>query len=162
MFETCLDCVRKHLATAFTFLNETHLGYPEHRWLAVGELTHASLEAADLYPEFANKIRDVATLPVMKSHESSRSVKILPLIVEACILANEDDVFQIRPNRSKMYEIGSLTEQEVAILHQHIAAGDAACRAWVERVCPQYLPTSNGNGHYNMDALELSELLRNV
>lgn len=157
MFATCLDCTRKHLSTAFTFLNETHLGYPEHRWLAVGELTHASLESAELYPEFSNKIRDVATLPTMNGHESSRKVDVLLLIIEASILADEDDVFHIRQNRSKMYSMDHLTDQAVAVLHRRIAEGDEQCRAWVERVCPQYLPKppakSNGNGHVTDDEL---------
>jgi hypothetical protein len=138
-WNSCLDCVRKHLSTAWTFINETHLGYPEHRWLAVGELTHASLESADQYPEFSKKIRDVATLPAMQSHDSSAKVDIFPLIIEACVLADEDDVFNIKPNRSKMYAIEHLTDQALAVLRKRILAGDERCYAWVKRACPQYL-----------------------
>lgn len=161
MFGTCLDCVRKHLSTALTFLNETHLGYPEHRQLAAGELTHASLESLELFPDFANKIREIATLPVMRSHAESRQAKIFELIIEADILANEDDIYRISPSRSKMYAIDNLTDQAVAVLHQRIAEGDACCRAWVTRVCPQYLPGGPGVDLFSPLAGLLGEPNRN-
>lgn len=55
---TCLICYRKHIATACVFENESHLGYPLHRWLAVGELCAAENEVINKYPELAATTRD--------------------------------------------------------------------------------------------------------
>lgn len=55
---TCLICVRKHLATAEAFLNETKLGYPDHFWLAIGQLCCAEFESVEKYPRIAQIIRD--------------------------------------------------------------------------------------------------------
>lgn len=55
--ESCLDCVRKHLATAMCYLAESKLGYPERIWRCVGEMRLAEDEAAEQYPAFALTIR---------------------------------------------------------------------------------------------------------
>jgi hypothetical protein len=54
---TCTDCARKHLAQAIVLLGEAHLGYPEHRWLAIGHLAEASDETVADYPDIAEDIR---------------------------------------------------------------------------------------------------------
>ena len=53
----CLKCARKHIAQAIVLLGESQLGYPEHRWLAVGHLAEASEELVRSYPVLANLIR---------------------------------------------------------------------------------------------------------
>lgn len=55
---SCLNCYRKHVATANVFENESHLGYPLHRWLAVGELCAAENEVLNKYPELAATTRE--------------------------------------------------------------------------------------------------------
>lgn len=55
---SCLNCYRKHIATANVYENESHLGYPLHRWLAVGELCCAENEVLNKYPELAATTRE--------------------------------------------------------------------------------------------------------
>ena len=56
---TCLNCVRKHIGQAIVLLGESLLGYPAHRWIAVGHLGEASEECVERYPELAMKIREI-------------------------------------------------------------------------------------------------------
>lgn len=58
MQSTCLDCYRKHIATAMVYENESRLGYPLHHWLAVGELCAAENEVVNKYPELATTTRE--------------------------------------------------------------------------------------------------------
>ena len=60
----CMDCVNKHIAQAIILLQESKLGYPRHRWLAVGHLAEASEEALGANPILAAEIRS-ARLTVM-------------------------------------------------------------------------------------------------
>lgn len=57
--ESCLDCFRKHIATAMVFEDEAEIGngYPMHKWLAVGELNAAAKEVSKDYPVLANITR---------------------------------------------------------------------------------------------------------
>ena len=55
---SCLDCYRKHISTAMVYENESHLGYPLHHWLAIGELCAAENEVLLKYPELANTTRE--------------------------------------------------------------------------------------------------------
>jgi hypothetical protein len=101
--KSCLDCVRKHLAQACVLLDETHLGYPHHRWLAAGHLAEAESECLDEHPEFAARIR-ACRLEVMRSHESSRGACVETLIREACAVAGEDDLTRFEdPHNSKIF-----------------------------------------------------------
>jgi len=58
--ESCLDCYRKHIATAMVFEDEASIGmgYPLHKWLAVGELNAAAKEVSKEYPILAAMTRD--------------------------------------------------------------------------------------------------------
>jgi tetratricopeptide (TPR) repeat protein len=56
--ETCLDCVRKHLAQASVLMDEAALGYPHHRWYAYGHLAEAESESRREYPEFSKEVRE--------------------------------------------------------------------------------------------------------
>jgi len=58
MRESCLDCVRKHLAQALILLTESKLGHPEYKWLAIGHLAEAEAESVKQYPDYANLIRE--------------------------------------------------------------------------------------------------------
>jgi hypothetical protein len=55
---SCLLCYRKHLGTAAVFENEAKLGYPAHKWLAVGELCAAENEVLNKYPELSVTTRE--------------------------------------------------------------------------------------------------------
>jgi hypothetical protein len=98
-----MDCVRKHLAQASVLLDEAHLGYPHHRWLAAGHLAEAESECLDEYPEFARKIRQ-CRLEVMKSQAQSKNACIEMLLIEACAVAGEGDELVFDANNSKQFE----------------------------------------------------------
>ena len=53
---SCFDCGRKHIAKAIIQLGEAKLGYPQHFWLAIGNLSEAEEEILE-YPEIAVIIR---------------------------------------------------------------------------------------------------------
>jgi hypothetical protein len=65
---TCLDCTRKHIAQAIVLLGEAQMGYPEHRWLAVGHLAEATEESMGDYPVLAADLR-MERLAVMDNAE---------------------------------------------------------------------------------------------
>lgn len=58
--ESCLDCYKKHVATAMVFEDEASIGndYPLHKWLAVGELHAAEKEVVKDFPVLAQMTRD--------------------------------------------------------------------------------------------------------
>jgi hypothetical protein len=55
---SCLDCYRKHIGTANAYENESHLGYPSHKWLAIGEICCAENEVLNKFPELAATTRE--------------------------------------------------------------------------------------------------------
>jgi hypothetical protein len=97
-----MDCVRKHLAQAQVLLDEAHLGYPHHRWLAVGHLAEAESECLDEQAEFARKIRS-CRLDVMQSLGKSKDACIESLLIEACLLAGEEEDLVYDSRNSKVY-----------------------------------------------------------
>jgi len=58
--ESCLDCYRKHVATAMVFEDEAAIGtdYLLHKWLAVGELHAAEKEIRKDHPILAQITRE--------------------------------------------------------------------------------------------------------
>jgi hypothetical protein len=57
MRDSCLLCVRKHLAKALVLASECRLGYPHHRDLVIGNMSEAEDEAVKAHPELAAAIR---------------------------------------------------------------------------------------------------------
>ena len=55
--QSCLKCARKHIAQSIVLLNESLLGYPDHRWLATGHLAEAAEETVMQYPKLAAMLR---------------------------------------------------------------------------------------------------------
>lgn len=53
----CLLCVRKHLASAMCYLTESKLGYPDHIWRVIGQLSLAEDECVNKLPKLAIDIR---------------------------------------------------------------------------------------------------------
>ena len=54
----CYDCARKHLGQASVLYDESILGYPEHRWLAIGHLAEAESEFLEIDPGMSAQIRE--------------------------------------------------------------------------------------------------------
>ncbi len=82
----CGKCARKHIAQAIVLLNETHLGYPSHLWLAIGHLAEAEAEIYEKYPDIAERIR-AERLKVEKEGDSDM---LLGLIIEITKLAEQN------------------------------------------------------------------------
>lgn len=57
--DSCIKCVRKHIAQARVLLDESKLGYPNHFFLALGHLAEAEAESIKDFPELATKIREM-------------------------------------------------------------------------------------------------------
>ena len=79
MRESCLDCVRKHIAQALILLTESKLGHPEYKWLAVGHLAEAEAESVQMFIEFANQIRSER----LKIIENDYTIDLIALIKKA-------------------------------------------------------------------------------
>lgn len=82
--DSCLICVRKHLSKAVVLLSETNLGYPQHFWLAMGNLSEAEDEAVKAYPALATKIREYRG----KLIAGDKNTNIMDLIEDASNLAS--------------------------------------------------------------------------
>ena len=82
---SCLICVRKHISKAIVLLSETSLGYPQHFWLAMGNLSEAEDESIRAYPELATKIREYRGHLIFKDKE----VDLMDLIEDANKLAEK-------------------------------------------------------------------------
>ena len=96
--KSCLLCVRKHLAQASILMDESHFGYPHHKWFAVGHLAEAESECRGKIPEFSKKIR-IGRLLIM---EDKGEPNFDDLIIEACRLNGEEIIFD--ENNSKKFE----------------------------------------------------------
>lgn len=57
MRPSCYNCTRKHLSQAHILIMESLMGYPEHKWLAIGHLAEASDEIYQKDKGLANEIR---------------------------------------------------------------------------------------------------------
>jgi hypothetical protein len=87
---TCLLCVSKHLASAQILLDESLLGYTEHRWLAVGHLNEAESESLEDYPLFSQKIRCLRIILMGQECEVNENTpSIMDLLREARLLAEK-------------------------------------------------------------------------
>jgi hypothetical protein len=53
---SCLDCVQKHVGSAWSLMGEVPDGYPEHRLLAIGNLREAE-EESQAYATLHNMLR---------------------------------------------------------------------------------------------------------
>lgn len=85
--EDCFFCVRKHLAQAQVLLDESQLGYPLHRWLAVGHLAEAESEVLRESVEFASKIRETR-IRIMGQCTEGDCNSIMSLLEEAETIAS--------------------------------------------------------------------------
>ena len=94
---SCLDCVRKHIAQASILMDEASLGYPLHKWYAVGHLAEAESESLQQYPELSIKIRECRLSLMNKNAE----VCFDKLLINICRVAKEDEYLKFDKNNSK-------------------------------------------------------------
>lgn len=88
MRQECMDCVRKHIAQAIILMDEYMLGYPHHRWLAVGHLAEAESEVMAYSVAFAGKIRTER----LKIMNNTANPKLEYLIIESAFLGEDDSI----------------------------------------------------------------------
>jgi hypothetical protein len=81
MQDSCLDCYRKHIATANVFENEAKLGYPDHKWLAVGELCAGENEVLKEYPALSIITRE-ARIKFMLDNEPIDTLNLIKMATE--------------------------------------------------------------------------------
>lgn len=62
MRTNCIDCAIKHISQAQILLDETLLGYPKNKYLAIGHLAEAESELLAIFPEVATDIRQARLL----------------------------------------------------------------------------------------------------
>ena len=72
---SCLNCARKHLACATILMTESVLGYPDHKWLAIGHMAQAEAELVKDYLHLALMVREAR-----KVYEDDGDVGIMGLI----------------------------------------------------------------------------------
>lgn len=100
---SCLFCVRKHLAQASILLDESRLGYPFHRWYAIGHLAEAESESLYDYPDLAKDIREIR-LKVMHPEREEKEPVFDKILLQVCALAGDaDDVELDEHNSKKIY-----------------------------------------------------------
>ena len=88
---SCLDCFRKHIATAMVFEDEAAIGnaYPLHKWFAIGELNAAAKEVVKEYPILAQMTREFCRA----YQDTGSSVPTEELIILANQLADGEEEF---------------------------------------------------------------------
>jgi hypothetical protein len=89
--EDCFFCVRKHLSQAQILLDESQLGYPTHKWLAIGHMAEAESESIRYSPELATMIR-ATRVCIMGQTTDPDKIKecksVYDLLCEACRIAD--------------------------------------------------------------------------
>lgn len=88
MRSICLHCCLKHLGKAIVLLCESQLGYPEHLYIALGNLSEAEDEVLIKYPELAQKIREVR---LEIEEDIKNGEKLIPLLLEIMELEKESE-----------------------------------------------------------------------
>lgn len=102
MRHSCIDCVRKHIAQAIVLMDESKLGYPHHRWIAVGHLAEAESESLREHPDFSRTIRACRVAIMNKNAEE---ICLEELLREACVIAGDFDDLADSPINSKTFEL---------------------------------------------------------
>jgi hypothetical protein len=101
--KSCIYCVLKHIAQASVLLDEAKLGYPFHKWYAIGHLAEAESESRIDWPELSQKIREFR-LEIMRidKEENWEEPSSDLLIMEACAFGNiKDDIVLNNKKNSK-------------------------------------------------------------
>ena len=105
---SCLDCVRKHIASASISMDEAANGYPFHRWYAVGDLDHAASECRKEHPRFSRIIRK-AWLDIINGGDPDFD----RLILMACYLDDPAGTdLQLPVHNTKSFDFSFIDELE--------------------------------------------------
>lgn len=107
MQEECYFCTRKHIGYAEAFMQEAINGYPDHKWLAVGQLCAAEGEIMSAHPEMAELIRKHRVEYMDDMHYAVPTVE---LIEKVTILAR--DVGESENKDDKEYSELELDDEE--------------------------------------------------
>jgi hypothetical protein len=89
-------------------MDEAALGYPHHRWLAVGHLAEAESESLREHPELSKEIR-MCRIEIMKRQRETNCIE--ELIRKACILAGDISDVEDSPINSKIFETVNARER---------------------------------------------------
>lgn len=90
---SCIRCTIKHITKAIALLVESRLGYPLHRFLAVGELAEAEAEALRWYG-LAVSIREER---VRILDDPTYEPDLMPLLEQAAFAYNAEQQSLDRP-----------------------------------------------------------------
>ncbi len=87
---SCLECVQKHLGSAWVLISEHENGYP-HRLLAIGHL-HEAEDESQAWPELHNAIRE-ARKAYQQTGQAPR-FEALAALLQPCrdVLAQREEV----------------------------------------------------------------------
>ena len=66
---SCLDCARKHIGQAIALFVEASMGYPQHKWLAIGHLAEAEAETLSEHRGLSSEIRTARLLSANGEHD---------------------------------------------------------------------------------------------
>lgn len=99
MRTSCLKCVRKHLAQASILLDESHLGYPHHKWFAIGHLAEAESESLLDYPKLSLEIREMRVNLI----ENKKEPNFDDIIIRVCKICG--DGYKLHPLNSKKIKL---------------------------------------------------------
>lgn len=91
MRKSCYDCVRKHLGSAWVFIKETRMGYPDYEIYVIGELEHAADECLEKNKDLAEVIRE------HRLAWSANRTHVIPFeglnrYINVCIMADESGI----------------------------------------------------------------------
>ena len=91
---SCLDCCRKHLGKAISQLGEAALGYPDHFWLAMANLSEMEEESLAEYPDFAAMVREIRIEMTENRDYKPNLMELFGMIDDlAGVEPEEDDTF---------------------------------------------------------------------
>lgn len=90
--ETCLDCYRKHIATAMVFEDEAAIGndYIDHKWLAVGEMHAAEKEVRWKYPVLAQMTRE-RRLAYIQYNQPVPTIELIKMATELALAEEQNE-----------------------------------------------------------------------
>jgi hypothetical protein len=90
----CLQCFCKHIATANVYEEEAKLGYPLHKWLAVGQLAAAENEVLTKYPELSETTREYRK-QFMDNDSPVPTLELINLALNILEEENKKDILKI-------------------------------------------------------------------
>jgi len=110
--QSCIYCVLKHIGQASVLLDESKLGYPFHKWYAIGHLAEAESESLDERPELSEVIRNFRTEIMRTDKEPDyKEPSIDDLMMQACVYYNLEEELKLdTEHNSKILDIKNKKE----------------------------------------------------